>query len=191
MNLIRNISIVATFCIFFCACEESYAPKPTAYFRIDLPAKEYKHIEDIPFPFSFELPQYGAVNLERTAKDSNFLNLDFARFQARIHMSYLPISGNLRELLEDSRSLVYKHVAKAQDIHEELIIDQEDRVYGSYFTIEGNAASSAQFYLTDSSNHFLRGALYFNVKPNADSIRPVQAFLNEDIKHFMESFTWD
>jgi len=191
MRLKRNYSFIAAVCIFLFACDEAYAPKPTAYFRIDLPEKEYTQIEEIPFPFSFELPQYAAVNLERTAEDSSFLNLDFARFQARIHMSYLAVNGNLGELLEDSRALVYKHVVKAQDIDEELIIDQENKVYGSYFNIEGNAASSAQFYLTDSNTHFLRGALYFNVEPNSDSIRPVQAFLKEDIAHFMQSFSWE
>jgi len=190
MILKNTYSFIAILCIFLFACEERYAPKPTAYFRIDLPEKEYKLIDDIPFPFSFELPQYGTVNLERTAEDSSFLNLDFDRFQARIHMSYLPIEGNFRELLEDSRTLVYKHVAKAQDIEENLILDPKSKVYGSYFSIEGNAASSAQFYLTDSGTHFLRGALYFNVEPNADSIQPVQTFLKEDISHFMQSFSW-
>lgn len=177
--------------ILLSSCEENYVPKPTAYFRIDLAEKEYRSVDHLPFPFRIELPQYAAVNLERTKEDSSFLNIDFARFQARIHMSYLPVEGNLANLLEDSRTLVYKHVVKAQDIDEDLILDPENRVFGSFFDIQGNAASSAQFYLTDSSNHFLRGALYFNVEPNADSIKPVEAYIKEDIAHFIQTFQWN
>lgn len=176
--------------IIFIACENNSVPKPTGYFRIDLPEKEYSRVDTIPFPFSLKLPQYAHVNLRRTKKDKNFLNIDFTRFGARVHLSYIPINDNLPKLLEDSRTLVYKHVVKAQDIKENLVMNREDRVFGTYYQIEGNAASGSQFYLTDSVNHFLRGALYFNVEPNYDSIAPVQAFIKEDIEELIEGFRW-
>ncbi len=176
--------------ILLASCQESIIPKPAGYFRIDLPKKEYTPIDSIPFPFSFELPQYAYINLRRTKKDKNFVNIDFTKYGARIHISYMPISNNLPKLLEDSRTLVYKHVIKAQDIKENLVLNNEDRVFGTYYQIEGNAASGSQFYLTDSVNHFLRGALYFNVEPNYDSIAPVQAFIKADIEHLIESFKW-
>lgn len=180
---------MASFAIVSCGGDS--LPKPTGYFRIDLPEKSYQKITDsIPFPFSFELPQYAAVNLTRTKEQSNFFNLDFKQYGARIHFSYFPIDDNIEKLLEESRSLSYKHTEKAQEINEELIINDDERVFGTYYSIAGNAASSDQFFITDSSNHFLRGALYFNVAPNPDSIGPVSEFIKKDIVHLIETFSW-
>lgn len=175
---------------FLLACGSDPVPKPLGYYRIDLPEKSYSRIDSIPFPFVFELPQYASVNLKRTEKEPNFLNIDFNRFGARLHLSYKPIDSSAYQLWEDARTLVYKHVVKAQDIKENLIINPDQRVYGTYYEIAGDAASGAQFYLTDSSTHFFRGALYFNVEPNYDSIAPVQEFLKRDIEHLIESFGW-
>ena len=174
----------------FIACGSDPIPKPTAYYRIDLPEKNYQRVDSIPFPFSFELAEYAQVNLRRTVREPEFLNIDFARFGARLHLSYKAIDTNAFQMLEDARSLVYKHVVKAQDIKENLVVNPEERVFGTYYEIAGNAASGAQFYLTDSTNHFLRGALYFNVEPNYDSLAPVQDFLKEDIEWMIESFLW-
>ncbi|MEQ8909015.1 MAG: gliding motility lipoprotein GldD [Vicingaceae bacterium] len=181
--------------IFFLAisllsCDDNQIPRPTGYFRIDLPKKAYKKIDTLPFPFQFELPQYAYTNLERTKMDSNFLNIDFPRFGARIHMSYAPVGDQLPKLLEDSRALVYKHAVKAQDIAENQIVNPREEVYGMFYEIEGNAASGSQFYLTDSTDHFLRGALYFNVEPNYDSIAPVLTFVKQDIEHLIRTFNW-
>lgn len=192
--MIRKISISCFFIstlLVLVSCGNETLPKPKGYFRIDLPEKSYEELRDsIPFPFSFQLPQYGKVNLKRTKDQANFFNVDFSRFGARIHFSYFPIEENLEKLLEESRTLSYKHTERAQEINEELILNPEERVFGTYYSIEGNAASSDQFYITDSSNHFLRGALYFNVAPNPDSIGPVSDFIKEDIIHLIETFSW-
>ncbi|KAA3646838.1 MAG: gliding motility lipoprotein GldD [Bacteroidetes bacterium] len=185
----KLVPILFTLAVFF-SCNDNYLPKPTGYFRIDLPEKNYQVIDTLPFPFEFELPQYAYSNLQRTAKDSNFMNIDFTKYNARVHLSYIPIHNNIGELLEDARTLVYKHVSKAQDIKENLVFNQEERVFGTFYEIAGNAASGSQFYITDSLNHFVRGALYFNAEPNFDSIAPVQDFLIADIEHFLESFKW-
>lgn len=192
--MIRKISISCFFIstlLVLVSCGNETLPKPKGYFRIDLPEKSYEELRDtIPFPFSFQLPQYGKVNLKRTKDQANFFNVDFSRFGARIHFSYFPIEENLEKLLEESRTLSYKHTERAQEINEELILNPEERIFGTYYSIEGNAASSDQFYITDSNNHFLRGALYFNVAPNPDSIGPVSDFIKQDIIHLIETFSW-
>tara|TARA_B110000503_G_C7168791_1_gene423267 strand:- start:6010 stop:6573 length:564 start_codon:yes stop_codon:yes gene_type:complete len=172
------------------ACQETPIPKPTGYFRIDLPEKNYSQTDTLPFPFQFELPQYATINLERTKEDSRFLNIDFPSYGARVHMSYLKIDSNLPTLLDDARTLVYKHLEKAQDISETSIYKEDKRVFGVFYTLDGNTASGSQFYLTDSTNHFIRGALYFNVVPNFDSIAPVQTFIEQDIQHLIETIKW-
>ena len=190
-NFLLNYTLVLASLMLMLSCGSDPIPKPTAYYRIDLPEKEYKRIDSIPFPFSFEMAEYAKVNLKRTMKEPEFMNIDFPRYGARLHLSYKAIDTNANQLLADARSLVYKHVVKAQDIQENLIVNPEERVYGTYYEIAGNAASGAQFYLTDSTNHFLRGALYFSVEPNYDSLAPVQNFLKEDIERMIETFSWE
>ena len=178
------------FILILIACQDTPIPKPTGYFRIDLPEKEYSTTDSIPFPFQFELPQYASINLERTQQDSRFLNVDFSEYGARVHMSYLKVDTNLPKLLDDARTLVYKHLEKAQDISETSIFKEDKMIYGVFYTLDGNTASGSQFYLTDSTNHFVRGALYFNVVPNFDSIAPVQSFIEQDIQHLIETINW-
>ena len=190
MNNTNKITLLLLSLVLFVACKDNNLPKPPGYFRIDLPEKNYHYIDSLPFPFGFDLPQYAKVNLERTKTDNNFLNIDFPEFGARIHMSYLTVDSNIVSLFEDSRTLVYKHVVKAQDIAESIVLNNKKRVFGTYYQIEGNAASGSQFYLTDSTDHFLRGALYFNIEPNYDSIAPVQNFIKEDIERLIDSFNW-
>jgi gliding motility-associated lipoprotein GldD len=71
-----------------------------------------------------------------------------------------------------------------------MFINEKERVYGILYDIKGNSASSLQFYLTDSSRHFFRGALYFNVQPNKDSLAPVIDYFREDIIYLIETFSW-
>lgn len=184
--------IIYSFAIAFAflSCNDSTLPKPIGYYRIDLPEKEYNSIDSLPYPFIIELPQYAYPNLKRTKKDSNFFNIDFPRFGARLHMSYAEVDTNLPTLLEDSRTLVFKHSIKAQDISERLFHNNREKVYGILYGISGNAASSTQFFLTDSSNYFLRGALYFNVQTNPDSLEPVIDYIRNDVVHLMENFKW-
>lgn len=193
MTLPKNsiTCLVVVVGLIIAACSDNETPKPRAYFRIDLPKKEYR-LFDTAYPYSFEYPVYGKINPRRDkAAQSYWLNIDFPAFKGTLYISYMEIHGNLNNLLNDSRELVNKHIPKANAIEEINIENSKDRVYGTLFDIRGNdAASPYQFYLTDSSRHFLRGALYFKVKPNNDSLSPVIDFLRDDIDHLIESFKW-
>jgi gliding motility-associated lipoprotein GldD len=113
------------------------------------------------------------------------------QFEATLHFSYKIIDGNLASYLEDSHTLVSKHIPKADAIYDSLIIDPQRNVYGLTYRIIGSeAASPYQFFLTDSSKHFLRGALYFNTIPNNDSLQPVIDFIVDDIEHIINTLQW-
>jgi len=87
--------------------------------------------------------------------------------------------------------MVFKHAPKALGIRESVVIDDERRVYGMVYGIEGrDAASPFQFYLTDSTDHFIRGSLYFNVVPNNDSLEPVIEFIIQDIDEMIKTLSW-
>lgn len=183
--------VILCFIMLVTACHPDYTPKPRGYFRIEFPEKKYVHFSNPGCPFSFDIPDYGIVipDSGRFAEPC-WMNLVFEVFNGEINMSYKPLNNNLNKFTEDSRTLVYKHTVRAEAIDERLISDPANNVYGLLYEIGGNAASSVQFYVTDSTSHFLRGALYFNVPPQSDSLAPVIEFIKEDVKHMIQSIRW-
>ncbi len=187
-NLILLISI-----LFFCsACNSDYTPKPRGYFRIDLPEKAYTAYSS-GCNYSFDLPVYADVR-DDSSRDAKtcWKNVVFPSLNGRIHLSYYPIKDQkmFAQLIEDSRRLVFKHTVKAEGIQESRISNDTSKVYGLFYDIEGNAASSIQFFVTDSTKNFLRGALYFYAEPQADSIAPVLQFVKKDIMVMLETLKW-
>ena len=118
------------------------------------------------------------------------MNIVIKDLNAKIHLSYKNIHQNLSVLLDDAHTLAYKHSIKADAINEKVFINHEKKVYGILYEIKGDAASSVQFFMTDSTDHYIRGALYFNTNPNKDSLAPVVQFLKTDIVHFIETLNW-
>ncbi|TSA30583.1 MAG: gliding motility lipoprotein GldD [Bacteroidetes bacterium] len=172
-------------------CNSDYTPKPRGYFRIDLPSHEYQQF-DTTFPFSFEVPIYATTFPDTSGlAEPYWINVGYPAFRAQLHISYKEIHHNLSQYLEDSRTLVNKHIPKANAITQQEFLNPEAEVYGLTFSIRGTeAASPYQFYLTDSLTRFVRGALYFNIVPNNDSLAPVIDFLRQDIDHMISTFRW-
>jgi gliding motility-associated lipoprotein GldD len=119
-------------------------------------------------------------------------DVSYPGFNGRIHLSYQAITSTdeFNKLVEDAHTFVFKHTVKATAIDESIISIPEKDVYGIYYTIDGNVASPVQFFLTDSSRNYLRGALYFNEQPRLDSIQPVLDFVKQDIDVMIRSFKW-
>ncbi|MBC7865290.1 MAG: gliding motility lipoprotein GldD [Bacteroidia bacterium] len=192
--------------IFFCALfitssvfvscdpdpDDTSIPKPRGYFRIDLPKHHYKMYDSL-CPFAFETPKYSWVvdNMEKNAEPC-WQNIYYPRFGAIVHLSYKTVPGKdaLRTYMNDCNEFAKIHTVRANGLTENLIVRDSAKVYGLWYDINGNAASNIQFYLTDSSKNFIRGALYFSVKPNIDSLQPVVDFLREDIVHMLKTFRW-
>lgn len=185
------ILLLAIFALVSTGCQKNYTPKPRGYFRIDFPEKSYKTDEFNGFPYQFEQPTYSQLKQDSTKSSEPFwVNIEFPTYNGTLHLSYKKVEGNLNNLLEDNRKLTYKHTIKADAINEKLFNNVDKKVHGILFEVKGNAASPCQFFLTDSSNHFLRGSLYFNTIPNKDSIAPVVDFIKQDVIHLMETLNW-
>lgn len=180
------------------ACRENYTPKPRGYFRIDFPDKNY-HWIDAKFPYRFEIPDYSDVTPDdRNPDKPNWINVEVPENKAEVHISYYELDADksekrtqLAEFMEESRDLAYKHSIKANAIDEKVFVNPVNQVFGIVYKIEGNAASPMQFFLTDSTQHFLRGALYIREVPNIDSIQPVIEFLEPDVVRLIETTTWE
>ena len=177
------------------SCNSNYTPKPQGYFQIILPEKKYKVFEKEGYPYSFEYPVYAKV-LKDTAyfgeatENPWWINIDFPEFNSRIYVSYKEIGKNKFDtLIKHAFSLAGKHSTKAYSI-DDSIIATANHIHGVFFTIGGEVATANQFFLTDSTKHFLRGALYFDATPNADSLKMVNDFLLIDMKHLINTFKW-
>jgi gliding motility-associated lipoprotein GldD len=189
MRLLKFFYIIAITSAFV-GCNQTPTPKPRGYFRIDFPEKKYQPYDSI-CPYTFEYPVYG--NIESTnyaSAEPCWFNIDFPGYNAKIHLTYKPVNNNLATYIEDVRTLVYKHIVKADDIQEHIVIGYEADVYGIIYELSGNTASAASFFLTDSTKHFLTGSLYFSAHPNKDSLAPSIKFFQEDIVHLSKSLNW-
>lgn len=176
------------------ACSGPDTPLPRAYPRIALPDREYRAFE-MDYPFGMEYPQYTEFLPDtRETAEPYWGDIHYPGFEGRIHLSYKTIqdSDQLQAYLEDTRSFVHRHIPKATAINEQIFINEPQDVYGMVYQIRGReAASPLQFFATDSLNHFLRGALYFDVRPNNDSLAPVIQFIEEDVRHLLETLEWN
>jgi gliding motility-associated lipoprotein GldD len=184
--------LLLTAMIIACNNTEDYTPKPRGYFNIEFPKKQYRaYTGGCPFTFNYPVYATMASDQEQDAGDC-WNNLSYSRFNARLHLTYYPISSvkEYQGLVEDARTLAFKHTVKASAIDQKLINYPDKKVYGIYYAIEGNTASSVQFFLTDSAKHYFRGALYFNERPQYDSIAPVIKFIKQDVDVMISSFRW-
>lgn len=174
------------FLILF-SCQDEVLVKPAAKLRLDYTKPEYAK-QNTDCPFSFEMNQI--ANLIK--KKNCDINIEYPDMKATLYMTYRDVkNNNLDSLLRDAQKLAYDHTIKANSIPEQPFINPDERVYGMFYMINGNAATQAEFYVTDSLNHFLNGALYFEAKPNFDSIYPAVMYLREDIRKLMETVRWD
>ena len=188
----RKVFILLIVVICF-ACEDEVLPKPKAYLRLDYPMPQYKE-QSIDLPFSFEKNILAdSISSIKNARDGSSKGVDlvYPILKGTIYLTYKEVNeSNLELFLIDAQNLTQKHTMKADEIIEQPYINEERKVYGMFYEVGGNAASQSQFYVTDSTNHFITGSLYFYAKPNYDSILPAAHYLKNDIRHLMESISW-
>ncbi|MEX0997968.1 MAG: gliding motility lipoprotein GldD [Flavobacteriaceae bacterium] len=171
--------------LFLNSCGQDVTVKPKAMLHLQYPEPVYKPV-DFGCPFSFEINSLAKVN----KKQNCWVNLEYSDMKATLHLTYREVNNNLDSLLFDAQKLTYDHTIKASTIFEQPRVDSINDVYGMLYMINGNAATSTQFYATDSLKHFVTGSLYFRSKPNFDSILPAISYLREDVRHIMESIKW-
>lgn len=201
-------------CIFFAACNSPYVSKKRGYYTIDLPKHQYKKFDQPGFPYEFEYPVYASVMQDSNYFDNNpenayWRNIDFPLLHARIFLSYKEIGGKalykikqsngqykdsfsiniFDKMVADAFTLTNKNDVVSNSINDSLI-RTPNGIHGVFFKVGGNAATAKQFFLSDTTKNFIRGALYFDVTPNADSLKPVQDFLQKDMEHIINTFKW-
>ena len=196
------------------ACNSNYTSKKTGYFKIDLPEKKYILFDEPGIPYSFEYPVYASIVKDSTYFDANpendyWRNIDFKKLNAKIFLSYKSVGGKALykikqangsykdstgvnrydKMINDAFNLTNKNDDVATSKKDSLFTTA-NKVSGLLFKLGGNAATQRQFFMTDTTKNFIRGALYFYASPNADSVKPVVDFIQKDIDHLINTFRW-
>ncbi|TLV00746.1 gliding motility lipoprotein GldD [Dyadobacter luticola] len=195
--MLKPLSLVsfAIFLTTFYSCgkkEPDYIPKPKGFNRINLPAHSYVKMAEV-HPYTFEVSKYAKVRPDtfRTAgKDWIFIN--YPQFNANIQITYKPVENDpakLKAFINDSYKLTVKHQIRASSIQEQKI-KLESGLTAMVFKIEGDVPSPYQFYTTDSTKHFLRGAIYFPTSTKNDSLAPVIDYLQKDMIRLLSTLEW-
>ncbi|MGB1307895.1 MAG: gliding motility lipoprotein GldD [Oceanihabitans sp.] len=188
-------NIIVLILVFCFSCQNEYTPKPQAKLRLEYPKPSYE-IAKTSLPFTFEKNKL-ATKLETkklpNVEASYAIDVSYPSLKGTIYLTYKGIANSEEKLiryLQDAQNFTQKHTQKADEISERPFINKEKKVYGMFYEVGGNAASQSQFYVTDSTNHFLTGSLYFYTKPNYDSILPAANYLQKDIQRIMETVEW-
>ncbi|MCW4468159.1 gliding motility lipoprotein GldD [Flavobacterium sp. MFBS3-15] len=189
MKILKRIGIFAVLLSFAAGvtgCGEDAVPKPQAYLRLDYPMGTYvPYTGDCPYTFGYN-------SLAKVTDKGNCnLVLQYPKMKATVFLTYKQVDDkNLELLLRDAQKLTYEHVIKADEILEQPYLNYDRKVYGMFYQVGGNAATNAQFYVTDSTRHFLTGSMYFYAKPNYDSILPAASYIKDDMRNLMETIRW-
>jgi gliding motility-associated lipoprotein GldD len=196
MRKLSNTVLFVVLLVMVFGCRNVAVPRPKGHFRIDLPEKHFVSLtgqEGVPeMPFSFEYPVYGRLTFEHEdPEETGWLNIDFPEYKAKLYLTYRAVNNDFAGLMEQTYRLnVKNHISRADAINEQAFNNDNERVYAVLYDLRGNTATAVQFYATDSTNHYLRGSLYFNAEPNADSLAPVINFFRKDIIHLIETLRW-
>ncbi len=181
----KSQSIIIFSLLILTSCNKDTLPKPKAFLDLNYKETTYTNFKS-DCPYKFEISSQVTTSLNEKC----WVNLKYPQLKASVNITYRKVENNLDELLRESEKLTYKHAIKADGISAKPYENFETKTYGALSEVTGNAASPIQFHLTDSSQHFITGALYFEVQPNYDSILPAIKYIEKDIKHIMETIRW-
>ncbi len=182
------------FVIFLTSCgsTEVYSPKPKGFNRLELPTHEYQTMK-AKHPFSFEFSKHAVLeNDTHSLAEPDWVIVHYPDLDTRIQFTYKPLNGDLTKLskhIDDAYKLAAKHHVKA-DSQTESVINLKNGKKAVVIEIDGEVPSHFQFYMTDTSKHYLRGALYIMEPTLNDSLRPLVDFMKEDCMHILETLNW-
>lgn len=196
--IVRGLLFVFIISLVSCFQKDPPSPRPRQFPRVDFPEKSYQNFDQADCDFSFSFPSYASIEKKKpffiqqpNQPEACWFDVYFPQFNGRLHCSYVGIEdrGTFDDLVDDAFELVSKHHIKANYRRESLI--EGKNKYGLVFDIEGPVASPLLFYLTDSTEHFFMGSLYFNNKVKPDSMQIIYDFVREDVVEIIETFEWE
>ena len=174
------------------SCTPDFTPKPRGYNRLDLPAHSYLALPDS-LPYTFDISTAAKIFPDSSyIAERYWIDLFYPDIIANVQITYKDLQQDqqfLEELITDSYKLTAKHQIKAYSIEESILRTP----YGKTVVVvelEGEVPSQFQFFTTDSTDHFLRGALYFRTSTKNDSLAPAIEYMKIDIMRMLNTLEW-
>lgn len=189
----KNVGVVCLAFLLFQCGQDSLVPKPKGYNRIDLPIQQYVTLPDT-LPYSFEYSAYSKILRDSSwISERYWIDLYYPKLDANVQITYKEINNDratLEEYLKDSYQLTAKHNVKAYAI-DESVVALDNGMKATLMELSGEVPSQFQFHVTDSTDNFLRGALYFKTSIKNDSLRPIIDYVKQDMVHMLNTLKWN
>lgn len=173
------------FILLLISCGDETIPKPSAQLSLEYPNATYGELNSN-CSFTFMVNDLAKIKSSAPC----VFEINYPKMKGTIYITYKEVNNNIDNLLRDAQKLTYDHVVKADEIATQPYINKEKKVFGMFSEVGGNAATNAQFYVTDSTKNFIYGSMYFYAKPNFDSILPAASYIKDDIRKIMETIEW-
>jgi gliding motility-associated lipoprotein GldD len=187
--------------VISCTEERIPIPKPRLFPKVTYPERNYLSFDKNYCAFTFDYPDYmvfeqDTLLVNQSTKHACWFTMNIPILNGTVHFTYTDISGDsadykLFRVIEDSYTLSEKHNQKATGRVINPYLNRKKKTFGITYSVGGNVASPYHFVLTDSLEHAVWSSLYFNSKPNADSMAPILAFVKEDLEKMIETFEWN
>lgn len=167
-------------------------PRPKGFPAMDIPAHQYQIIEN-GHPFRFEFSKQAVMKKDTFAfAEPHWMYIYYPHWDAFIQLTYKSVRGDrkrLNKMIRDAYVLASKHQMKANRI-EDAVLTTRDGRKATIIELEGEVATPFQFFATDSTKHFLRGAVYLNTATKNDSLAPLIRYLKQDAIHLIQTLRW-
>ena len=169
------------------SCGKDPVPKPSGELRLEYPVPTYRKFDE-GCKYTFEYSDFGTI----TPSDRKpcWFYLNYPKMKGKVFITYYPVNGDLQSHIKEAEKMVYEHTVKASSIDTKSFTYPEKRVFGNFYEMKGQSASNLQFYVTDSTSHFVTAYLYFNTRPKPDSLGPAVEYVKKDIQHLIDTFEW-
>lgn len=168
------------------SCGKEAVPKPAGELRLEYPKPSYKTFSS-GCGYSFEYSAYARVD---AAKKPCWFYISYPGMKAKVFITYFPIKTDFNLHVQEAERMVYEHTIRASSIDTQSFTYPEKKVYGNFYELKGQTASNIQFFVTDSTKHFVTANLYFNSRPKPDSLAPAVDYIKKDLKHMLDTFEW-
>lgn len=182
----KLILILLTGLLF--SCGKDSVPKPKGDLRLEYPEPKYVKFTQ-PCPFTFEYSDFSVIT-DAKKKRNCWYYINYNGMKGKVFLTYYPIKDDFEAHVKESEKMVYEHTVKASSIETKSFQYPEKRVFGNFYELKGQSASNLQFYITDSTRHFVTAYLYFNSRPKPDSLAPAVDYVKRDMLHLIDTFEW-
>lgn len=176
-----------------CHHRNDYSPKPEAYLRLDMPKQDYRKVDTLALPFTFDASTEAEVRIKKDQPREKYIDLYYPRYHATAFLTYKAIQGSheWQAQVDTSYKFLTQHFNFSSGVDEKQYVDPTNNIIAFTYQLKGSkVASTYQFWVSDSTHHFLRGALFLDQAPNNDSLAPVLDYLQRDLRHLVESVRW-